>query len=219
VDYDPVQVQLLQEECILVDGNDQVIGHDSKKNCHLNENIRKGLLHRAFSVFLFNQEGKLLLQQRSKEKITFPLDFTNTCCSHPLFREDELEEKDNIGVIRAAQRKLEQELGIPPEDVPLDAFKCVARIHYIAESNGIWGEHEIDYILIIQRDVHVTPNFNEVETYQYVSQGELKKLISDPNVTLTPWFRLIALNSLLTQWWNALAHVEDFKDLTIRKFI
>jgi len=185
----------------------------------LNENIRKGLLHRAFSIFLFNEEGKLLLQQRSKEKITFPLDWTNTCCSHPLFRDDEIEEKDEIGVKRAAQRKLEHELGIPAEDVPLSAFKCVSRIHYIAESNGIWGEHEIDYILIIQRNVRVTPNYNEVENYQYVSQEELTKFTLDPNVSLTPWFRLIAVNSLLTQWWNALDHVEDLKDLTIRKFI
>lgn len=114
---DSTQVQLLAEECILVDESDRVIGSDSKKNCHLNVNIEAGKLHRAFSVFLFNSEGKLLLQQRSKAKITFPECFTNTCCSHPLYRPEEMEEKDFLGVRHAARRKLEHELGIPLEEV------------------------------------------------------------------------------------------------------
>lgn len=112
---DDVQVTLLKEECILVDEQDKVVGSDTKKNCHLNVNIESGKLHRAFSVFLFNSEGKLLLQQRSEAKITFPGTFTNTCCSHPLYFPEELEETDCLGVKRAAQRKLQQELGIPPE--------------------------------------------------------------------------------------------------------
>ncbi len=122
---DEIQVQLLAEECILVDENDIVIGSDTKKNCHLNTNIEKGMLHRAFSVFLFNQEGKLLLQQRATAKITFPECFTNTCCSHPLYRVEELAEEEEeeeggvsaVGVRRAARRKLEQELGIPTREV------------------------------------------------------------------------------------------------------
>ena len=114
---DSTQVQLLAEECILVDESDKVVGSDTKKNCHLNVHIEAGKLHRAFSVFLFNSEGKLLLQQRSKAKITFPECFTNTCCSHPLYRPEELQEKDFIGVRNAARRKLEQELGIPQEEV------------------------------------------------------------------------------------------------------
>ena len=114
---DEIQVSLLQEQCIVVDVNDKVIGSDTKKNCHLNENIKSGLLHRAFSVFLFDSRGLLLLQQRSASKITFPEYFTNTCCSHPLNRPQELEEKEGLGVKRAAQRKLQHELGIPPEEV------------------------------------------------------------------------------------------------------
>ena len=124
--FDKTQVQLLAEECILVDENDKVIGSDTKKNCHLNTNIEKGMLHRAFSVFLFNQEGKLLLQQRATAKITFPECFTNTCCSHPLYRVEELAEDGDggggvsaVGVRRAARRKLEQELGIPTREVSL----------------------------------------------------------------------------------------------------
>ncbi|KAG0420515.1 hypothetical protein HPB47_003452 [Ixodes persulcatus] len=70
--FDPTQVQLLEEQCILVDEQDRVLGSGSKKDCHLMTNINKGLLHRAFSVFLFNSKDELLLQQRSDAKITFP---------------------------------------------------------------------------------------------------------------------------------------------------
>ena len=81
---DPEQIRLMQEDLILVDLKDQEIGSRSKKDCHLNQNL-PDLLHRAFSVFLFNNKNELLLQQRSKEKITFPSSWTNTCCSHPRY--------------------------------------------------------------------------------------------------------------------------------------
>ena len=111
---------------------------------HLMENINKGLLHRAFSAFVFRpSDGKLLLQQRATEKITFPDMWTNTCCSHPLddFAEEKIEEKQ-LGVRVAASRKLEHELGIPPSQTPVDHFQYLTRIHYLAPSNGLWGEHE-----------------------------------------------------------------------------
>jgi len=68
--------------------------------------------------------------------------WTNTCCSHPLFTEGEKEEAEAIGVRRAAQRKLEHELGISTNSVPLDAFKFLTRIHYKSASDDTWGEHE-----------------------------------------------------------------------------
>ncbi len=111
---------------------------------HLMENINKGLLHRAFSAFVFRPaDGKLLLQQRASEKITFPDMWTNSCCSHPL--DDfaaEKEEGAQRGVRVAASRKLEHELGIPPSQTPVDDFQYLTRIHYLAPSDGIWGEHE-----------------------------------------------------------------------------
>lgn len=70
--YDPQQVKYLEEMCILIDEYDEIIGSASKRDCHSIENIQKGVLHRAFSVFLFNSSGKLLLQQRSDVKLTFP---------------------------------------------------------------------------------------------------------------------------------------------------
>lgn len=111
---------------------------------HLMENINKGLLHRAFSAFVFRpSDGKLLLQQRASEKITFPDMWTNTCCSHPLddFAEEKIEVKQ-LGVRIAASRKLEHELGIPREQTPVDKFQYLTKIHYLAPSDGMWGEHE-----------------------------------------------------------------------------
>lgn len=112
---------------------------------HLMENIDKGLLHRAFSCFLFNSEGELLLQQRASEKITFPDLWTNTCCSHPLSVPGEMGsdlDSSVMGAKRAAIRKLDQELGIKAAQVPIEDFHYLTRIHYKAPSNGKWGEHE-----------------------------------------------------------------------------
>lgn len=137
---------------ILTDYDDNVLGSASKKVSHLVENIEKGMLHRAFSVFLFTPDGKLVIQQRALTKVTFPGYFgawwptvcwysrdchvfyviapANTCCSHPLYTPAELEASEQLGVKRAAIRKLEHELGIPPEDVPIDSFTYITRVHY-----------------------------------------------------------------------------------------
>lgn len=109
------------------------------------KNIDEGLLHRAFSVFLFDRNSRLLLQQRASEKITFPDMWTNTCCSHPLGVPGETGSnlEDAVqGTKRAAIRKLDQELGIKAEQASLEKFKFLTRIHYKAPSDGKWGEHE-----------------------------------------------------------------------------
>ncbi|XP_012679632.2 isopentenyl-diphosphate Delta-isomerase 1 [Clupea harengus] len=209
---DEKQVQLLAEKCILIDENDRVTGADSKKNCHLNSNIEKGLLHRAFSVFLFNNEEKLLLQQRSDAKITFPDCFTNTCCSHPLYTDSELEDQDAIGVRRAAQRRMKAELGIPTDQVPPEEMTYLTRIHYKAESDGMWGEHEIDYILFMQKDVELDPDPNEIKSYCYVTKEELKDMLEKAKrkeLEITPWFSLIA-ETFLFKWWDNLHNLKEF---------
>ncbi|XP_038244732.1 isopentenyl-diphosphate Delta-isomerase 1 isoform X1 [Dermochelys coriacea] len=211
---DEQQVQLLAEMCILIDENDKKIGADTKKNCHLNENIDKGLLHRAFSVFLFNTEDKLLLQQRSDAKITFPDCFTNTCCSHPLSTPLELEENNAHGVRRAAQRRLRAELGIPLEQVTPEEISYLTRIHYKACSDEIWGEHEIDYILFVKKNVTLNPDPNEIKSYCYVTQEELKLLLekaSKNEIKITPWFKLIA-ETFLFKWWDNLHNLNRFVD-------
>lgn len=208
---DAVQRRLMfEDECILVDESDNVIGHDTKYNCHLMENINAGkALHRAFSVFLFNSKYELLLQQRSSTKVTFPLVWTNTCCSHPLYRESELIPEDVLGVRNAAQRKLLDELGIPAEDVPVDQFTPLGRMLYKAPSDGKWGEHELDYLLFIVKDVSMTPNPDEVADAKYVSREDLKEICrkadaGEEGVKLSPWFRLV-VDNFLYNWWD---HVE-----------
>lgn len=139
--YDEEQIRLMEERCIVTDIEDRFVRDGSKKECHLMTNIREGLLHRAFSVFLFDPlSGRLLLQKKAQEKITFPNMWTNTCCSHPLAVR--AERNGIAGAKQAAQRKLEHELGIPPTCVPLDSFQFLTRIHYLAPSDGLWGEHE-----------------------------------------------------------------------------
>ncbi|KAG8627903.1 hypothetical protein KVT40_003776 [Elsinoe batatas] len=204
--YDEEQIRLMDEVCIVLDNDDKPIGSATKKICHLMENIDKGLLHRAFSVFLFNKKGELLLQQRASEKITFPDMWTNTCCSHPLGVPGETGstlDASIMGVKRAAQRKLKQELGINPEQVPIEKFNFLTRIHYKAPSDGKWGEHEIDYILFIQADVNVEENPNEVQATKYVTEESLKTMFQDGSLKFTPWFKLIC-QSTLFQWWSDL---------------
>lgn len=164
--------------------------------------------HRAFSVFLFNQKNEMLLQRRAAEKITFPLVWTNTTCSHPLWglEVDETVEEDVLGVRRAAQRKLGHELGIPAQQLPLDKFTFLGKIHYKAPSDEKFGEHEIDYILFCKQEVDLYPNEEEVCEVQYVDQKQLRGLLQEADrgqCTVSPWFRLIADN-LLENWWTKL---------------
>jgi isopentenyl-diphosphate delta-isomerase len=188
-------------------------------------NINQGLLHRAFSVFLFDENNNLLLQQRATEKITFPDMWTNTCCSHPLGVPGETGdslESSVMGVKRAAQRKLEHELGIRPETVPLDEFEFLTRIHYLAPSDGKWGEHEIDYILFIKPSAKVVLNVNpnEARDSRYVSQEELKAMFEDKELKFTPWFKLIC-QSMLFEWWSQIdSGLEKYlNETTIRRML
>lgn len=140
----------------------------------------RGTCHRAFSVFLFDEQGRLLLQQRAKAKITFPGVWTNTCCSHPLvgYSPTEVDTPADVasgltpGVKRAAVRKLKHELGIEAHQVPEAAFKFLTRLHYWAADtithgpSAEWGEHEIDYILFIQAKVDVVPHPDEVDDFK-----------------------------------------------------
>jgi len=217
--YDEEQVRLLSEQCILVDTNDHPLGPVSKEKSHKTGNIRDGMLHRAFSVFLFNSKGELLLQQRAKAKITFPAYWTNTCCSHPLYVKAELEEKENLGVKFAAQRKLEHELGIPKGTIGVDEFFFMTKLHYRALQDEEWGEHEIDHILFAQKDVKLNPNDGEVMDTKYVTSEQLKELFATRNAQLkrelksdeeklliTPWFEIIC-NEFLFKWWDDLDNI------------
>lgn len=223
------QDMMVKDECILVDKDDAIVGHSSKQFSHEFSNANpRGLLHRAFSVFLFDLDGRLLLQQRAKDKITFPLVWTNTCCSHPLygFTPSEVDNPDDIsnetvpGIKNAAIRKLKHELGIDSKLLKHSDIKFLTRLHYWAAdvvthgADSPWGEHEIDFILFVQKKVHLQVNPEEVHDTRYVTLDELQSMMSPTSGLLwSPWFRIIA-EQFLVHWWSDLRAT-----ITTRKFV
>ena len=211
---DPYQEALLAEKCILVDENDREIGHASKRECHLKTSENKRTpLHRAFSLFMFNKNNELLLQQRSDTKVTFPGLWTNTCCSHPLFMNDERETKNGLGAKIAAQRKVWQEIGVPAQDCPLDQMQFISRILYYADSNEHWAEHELDYILFLKstkENINFEANPEEVQNVMYLKKSDLTDFVQDMgSEKLTPWFKLMC-DSMLPKWWESIDDLKPF---------
>ena len=212
------QEALMQADCcVVVDERDLVTGVGSKWSVHRFEgDTPRGQLHRAFSVFLFDAKGRLLLQRRAGSKITFPGVWTNTCCSHPLsgFAPPEIDAPGDVaagrapGCVRAAVRKLGHELGIPAAELPESSFKFLTRLHYCApdtETHGPgspWGEHEMDYILAARLDgVTLAANPEEVSETRYVTQDELAAMMAPASgLSWSPWFRIIA-QRFLPRWW------------------
>lgn len=236
-EFDKTQVELLAERCIVVNEKDEAIGGASKKECHLWTNIStNNLLHRAFSVLLFNSNNEMLIQQRSEAKITYPFHFTNACCSHPLCVDSELTRENAIGVKMAAQRRLGYELGISPDQVPTESMTLLTRIHYLAQNfpDTRWGEHEIDYILVVKEDVDLNVNRNEVREVRYVSQSDLKSMLAKSRVPsgadgeginpddliVTPWFRLLCERDggIIFKWWNNLSNLSPLTDNVIHNW-
>lgn len=238
---------MLKDECIIVNYMDEVVGHDNKYNAHkFVSGQPRGILHRAFSVMLFDAEGNLLLQQRAASKITFPYVWTNTCCSHPLFgmvpREvdtpEEIATGSHMGVKHAAIRKLGHELGIPAPELDADRFKFMTRVHYWAADVGTygsgapWGEHEIDHLLLYQllpgETLTLAPHVEEVMATRWISREDLRSAMNATDDKLTiefplwsPWFRIIATR-LLDDWWADLEKAistDQFVDVrTIHRF-
>ena len=204
---DSEQIALMSEAVILVDENDSAIGSASKVSAH----YQAGLLHRAFSVLMFDREGRLLLQKRADDKVTFPGVWANSCCSHPLSSDSESELIDASGVKRAAIRKLHQELGISPDDLSLDDFHFVTKMMYSARMNADWIEREIDHILLIQADVDIKINQNEVSEIKWVSKQELEQILAgdiDIGGEIAPWFRCIAERVMTEEWWDSVGNLD-----------
>ena len=106
--------------------------------------------------------------------------------------------------------------------VPLEDFNVITRIHYKAPSDEKWGEHEIDYVIFIQKDVNVEMNPNEVKSFCFVDQKKMKDILQDAEdkkIIITPWFDLLCQHFLF-KWWDNLADLEKIKDVkTIHKMI
>ena len=203
---------------IAVDENDVLIPdvNLSKRSGHtFSAETPRATLHRAFSFFLFDKDGRMLLTQRAGSKITFPNVWTNTCCSHPLYGMTP-NEADVVpdaypsfpGIKHAAIRKLGHELGINPSYIDHAKIQFLGRFHYWAADTVTygneppWGEHEVDYILFLQsqRDVPVDANPDEVSDYKYVSIDELRDMLKDPTLIWSPWFRGM-LDRGIFDWW------------------
>jgi len=161
-----------RDHVILVTPNDEAIGTCEKLKAH-----KEGLLHRAFSVFIFNKEGKLYLQQRAFHKYHSPGLWTNTCCSHPQQDED---------VKSSAIRRLYEEMGMNVDELYLiDKFT-----YYVRFDNGLI-EHELDYVFIGFSDEVPSINKNEVQNWKTTSLEELKKDIQQNPDVYTYWFKLL----------------------------
>lgn len=214
---DPEQADMMDEMCILVDEGDMPIGSASKLDCHRGA----GLRHRAFSVLIFDEQNRLLLQKRASDKITFPSVWANSCCSHPLDIEGERETDDASGVRNAAVRKMEQELGIPIGTISQESLQFVTRMEYEARMNEVWVEHEIDHVLVTRANVEVNPNPNEIDECRWVTQNELEDMVKAHNageLVIAPWFDLIRIN-LLKDWWNDIDDMSKHVDGVIHRFI
>ena len=157
-----------EEKVVLVDKNDNQIGLMPKMEAH-----QKGVLHRAFSIFLLNSENQILLQKRSSNKYHSGGLWTNTCCSHP---------RDGENIIDAGKRRLSEEMGI---NTHLDkAFQFT----YKAELENGLIEHEYDHVLIGKYNGTPVLNKDEAEDYKWVSLDEVKKDIKENETDYTVWF-------------------------------
>lgn len=201
-------------KCLVVDNNDRIIQAGSKEDCHRGN----GHLHRAFSLFIFDDRSRLLLQKRAKKKVTFPGLWSNTCCSHPLNDETERTEIDSMGVRHAAIRRVKEELGVSISLGLVNDIKPVTRIHYEARSSEEWIEKEIDHILFLRANVVCDVNTDEVEQVQWVTKDELYELYQNKETNgyrFSPWFDIL-ISSYLRGWWDNLLELTD--DNIIHRF-
>ena len=188
--HDKSQSEFMAENCILVDADDRAIGSASKMDCHIGDGIR----HRAFSVLLYDHQGRLLVQRRSQQKITFPGVWANSCCSHPLDIEGENGDPV-VGVMAAARRKLVQEMGYAASTVEELQFEHIGSFEYNCRWDPQWIEHEIDHVLVARTDTEPRPNPNEISEVLWVDPTELKAMVTGKgdwqNRDVAPWFKMI----------------------------
>lgn len=160
-----------KEFVILVDEHNKEIGLMEKHEAH-----EKAMLHRAFSVFVFNSNNELLLQQRSISKYHSGGLWTNTCCSHP---------RSNETTLDAAHRRLKDEMG----------FDCdlTERFHFVyhAKLDNGFTEHELDFIYTGKFDGTPDINTNEVEAYKWLPMAKVIADVNDQPGLYTAWFKII----------------------------
>ena len=157
---------------ILVDECDRKLGFLSKTLCHEGQ----GVLHRAFSLLIFNEDGELLIQQRAASKRLWPLYWSNSCCSHP--RGDETLEA-------ATQRRLYEELGIR---CPLH---FLFKFQYQAQFDATGAENELCSVYVGRCREPIRANSDEISAWRWISpEGLNREIATQGDITFTPWFML-----------------------------
>ncbi|WP_179349477.1 isopentenyl-diphosphate Delta-isomerase [Winogradskyella pacifica] len=162
---------MIEEQVILVDENDNKIGLMPKMEAH-----EKALLHRAFSVFIFNDKNELMLQQRAMHKYHTPGLWTNTCCSH---------QRDGETNLQAGKRRLQEEMGFVAGLEEKTAF-----IYKAPFDNGL-TEHEYDHIMVGYYNDDPNINPDEVASWKWMSLEAVKADIAENPQLYTAWFKII----------------------------
>ncbi|HVF80957.1 MAG TPA: isopentenyl-diphosphate Delta-isomerase [Flavisolibacter sp.] len=176
-----------QQDVILVTADDEPIGAMEKMMAH-----QKGLLHRAFSVFIFDRAGRMLLQQRAAQKYHGGLLWTNACCSHPYPGER---------VEQAAQRRLKEELGF------ITPLKKIFSFTYQAHVENNLIEHEFDHVFAGIYEGEIGLNKEEVAACSYHTMEEIKLFLKQRPAEFTAWFKLAFPR--LESWWKANYEMEE----------
>ncbi len=159
------------ELLILVDTHDQETGSLGKVECHDGD----GILHRAFSVFLFNDRGELLLQQRSADKRLWPMYWTNTCCSHP---------RQGESMQTATERRLQQELNTA------STLEFIYKFEYQARFGDLGSENELCWVYLGRIEREATANDAEVAALRFADEKTLQAEIESNPEDFTPWFKM-----------------------------
>jgi isopentenyl-diphosphate delta-isomerase len=159
------------ELLILVNEKDEEVGHLAKAACHDGD----GVLHRAFSIFVFNDDGDLLVQRRSREKRLWPGYWSNSCCSHP--RRGEV-------LAEAVHRRLHEELGMTSD------LAFLYKFGYFARFGDLGSERELCSVFIGRSTDPVRANANEVDEWRWISAGDLDVALRDRSDEHTPWLQL-----------------------------
>ena len=159
------------EQLILVNTDDDELGHLSKLEAHDGD----GILHRAFSLFIFNRQGELLLQRRAPGKRLWPMFWSNSCCSHP---------RKGESMEQATRRRLLDELSIGAE------LEFVYKFSYQASYGAHGSEHELCWVFLGRSDRAVMPNETEIAESRFISRPTLERELATNPRQFTPWFQM-----------------------------
>ncbi|GJQ76181.1 hypothetical protein Trydic_g1924 [Trypoxylus dichotomus] len=146
-------------------------------------------------------------------QLTFPGHYASSCTGHPLADiPGEEQDEDALGVKIAAQRRLHYELGIKPEQIPVNDIFYLTRIYHCDRGNGKWGDHAIVYILIVQQDFTLKANSNELSELSFIPQGQFYEHLRELKVPLEPILNLVLTRNMLNLWWKNLDDLNSIKN-------